>query len=67
MWGGEGNDSQLNRLYVQVCTRYSIKILFIVGAIQLGNDSLFLSIENISGAVLRKRCTNLKGNIEDSV
>ena len=22
--GGEGNDSQLNRLYVQVCTRYNI-------------------------------------------
>jgi hypothetical protein len=25
--GGEGNDSQLNRLYVQVCTRYKIFIL----------------------------------------
>jgi hypothetical protein len=24
--GGEGNDSQLNRLYVQVCTRYKINI-----------------------------------------
>jgi hypothetical protein len=25
--GGEGNDSQLNRLYVQICTRYTVDIL----------------------------------------
>ena len=27
--GGAGNDSQLNRLYVQVCTRYNMYISFL--------------------------------------
>ncbi len=29
MGGGEGNDSQLNRLYVQVCTRYTISLFLL--------------------------------------